>query len=329
MKYLVKIYIIAFSILISGCSHKQQATDIHQKKEASPSSLATYSNIYNAYGKLETISKYEKSFFLAGSSSSQEIHMSYKNDTILLKEEEYDILPDGSKELISICLFEKNIEKYIRFNNKDTVMQVNYIYENGQITCKRKIDLREYSKENSEIKYSYDSINRISEIKTIDYDNKTTTIEIYKYDIVDDTLITYIYVDNILKSTEKRIEYENYSVEFFFNNRNLLERSIKNIRIDSLNKVSVTIDNVLSQIDSSYYYSDKIVKTIIIPFEKERNNIDIDELDKNKGYSLKELIDVYAGPDFIRTVLYKYDEFGNITEEAWYDGLLINETPNE
>ncbi len=91
----------------------------------------------------------------------------------------------------------------------------------------------------------------------------------------------------------------------------------------------MTIDNVLSQIDSSYYYSDKIVKTIIIPFEKERNNIDVDELDKNKGYSLKELIDVYAGPDFIRTVLYKYDEFGNITEEAWYDGLLINETPNE
>ncbi len=136
MKYLVKIYIIAFSILISGCSHKQQATDIHQKKEASPSSLATYSNIYNAYGKLETISICHRSFSiadsLAGSSSfSQEVHMSYKNDTILLKEEVCNILPDGSKELISICLFEKNIEKYIRFNNKDTVMQVNYIYENG------------------------------------------------------------------------------------------------------------------------------------------------------------------------------------------------------
>jgi hypothetical protein len=319
MKYINIINIVIFLALFISCSNKQQAANSDQK-EATLYSLTTYRNIYNEFGKLDTVFIDKKRYSMTGSTSSQELHLSYKNDTILSKEEEYEIQWDGSKVLKSLCLYEENIEKYFRFNNDDTIVQINSLYKDGNIISQRTIDVREYSMENSEIIFSYDSINRISQIKTIDYNNGTTINEIYKYDVTNDTLITYIYVDNVLKNTEKKIEQNDYSIELLYNDQGQLEVLTKVAQIDAENKVSAIISNALNRMESNFYVSGKIVKTITRPFENKPDKaINIDDIDKNKGYTLEDLIDAFAGSRSIETILYEYDEFGNIITEAQYE----------
>jgi len=309
--------IITLSILILSCSHKQR-TDVSQK-EANLYSLTTYRNIYNKYGKLETVFADEKSFSIVGSSSSLETHFIYKNDTVLLREEEFEILPDGSKVLTSQSIFDENLVKYIRFSNRDTVVQVNYVYENGNILSSRRIDVREYCKENTETTYNYDSENRVSRIIIVDDNNGITTIETYKYDMVGDTLITYFYVDNVLNRTEKKVEKDNYSIELFYNEQNSLVRSTEITQIDSENNLSVCIDYEYNIRDSTFYHLDKKVKAIWTELERDSTIISIDEIDKSKRYSLGELLDIFAGPLNKTTFLFEYDEFGNLTREAEYN----------
>ena len=174
------------------------------------------------------------------------------------------------------------------------------------------------SKENSETILNYDSENRISQIKIVDYNNEITTIETYKYDVINDTLITYFYVDNVLNRTEKKVEMDNYSIELFYNDQNHLIRSIKSTQVDSENDLSVRIDYEFNQLDSTFCHLGKEVKKIITEIEQDSTIISIDEIDKRKRYTLEELIDIFAGPRNKQTVLFEYDEFGNITKEAWY-----------
>ena len=318
MKHLNRIIIIiTFSTLAICCSHKQQTTSTNPE-EANLYSLTTYRNIYNKYGKLETVFINEKSFSTANSSSSSELHFTYKNDTVLIREETYDILSDGSKVLISHCIYDENFEKYIRFNNQDTVMQISSQYKNGLIVNNRIINTKKHSLENSETFLSYDSEKRVSQIKTINHDNGTTTSETYKYDMAGDTLITYISVDNILNRTEKKIENGDYSIELFYNEQNHLVRETTHKKIDQENNVRVNKHYEQNQLDSTFYYLGKEVKTIMTELEHDTNLISPEELNKNDVYTLEELLNIFANHNEKQTILFEYDEFGNITKEAWY-----------
>ena len=315
---IIIIIIITLMTLVLSCSHKQRTTGISQE-DATLFSLTTYRNIYNKYGKLDTVFTSEEIFSIVSSSFSKELHYMYKNDTVLLREEEYDILPNGKKIMTSSCIYDENTEKYYIFTNKDTVRQGNILYENGQIISERTIDVREYSKENSEIIFSYDSENRVSQIKTMDYDDGITIIENYKYDIINDTLVTYIYVDNMLRSTEKKIGKDNCFIDFFYNNQNHLVRLTTHTQTDSKNNLSVEIDYEFNQLDSTFYYLDRKVKTIITPLKKD-SSPDVGSIDKSKRYTIDELVDIFASPMNKQTILFEYDEFGNLTkEEVWYE----------
>jgi hypothetical protein len=315
MKQLI---IIAFSIIFLCCSHIQRATGFGQE-EGTLSSLIIYRNVYNKYGKLEAVFTDKKNFYINALSSSWETRFIYKNDTVLLREEEYKILPDGDKELTSYCIFDENSEKYFFFNGKDTVGQSLTQYENGLTVYNRSIHRQKYWMENTETIYYYDSVSRISQIKIIDFDKGITIIGTHKYDMIGDTLITDIFIDNVLNRTEKKVKKDNYSMELFYDDQNHLVSSTENTQIDSENNLSVRIDYENNFIDSTFYNLDKKVKTVSTEHKRDGTIISIDEIDKNKGHSLEELLNIFAGPMNKQTVLYEYDEFGNITKEAQYE----------
>ena len=130
------IVIITLSSIIFSCSYKKGTINVDQK-ETNLYSLTTYRNVYNKYGKLETVFTDEERFSITGSSSSKELHYIYKNDTVLAREEEYNILPNGNKELFFHCMHDENSEKFVILSNKDTIEQGHILYENGLMVYKR------------------------------------------------------------------------------------------------------------------------------------------------------------------------------------------------
>jgi len=225
-----------------------------------------YKNIYNEHGKLEMV-------IISGdifNADLYEYHYFYKNDTVLFKKEGYFVQSDGRKILSEYYEYEDDKNTVVSFEGNDTTVWVTQ-YENGRVINEK----RSYSG----VEYSY----------------------VYKYDSINDTLITYVFDDNVLFRSEKKIGNK----EFFYD-PNELVASKEKIQIDKDNYVSLWIRDGI--IDSSFYYLDREVKTVT-----QKIDTDIDT-DINKEYVIvDDDKQIYS-----HTVTYEYDEFGNVIKEILY-----------
>lgn len=313
-KKIIKIICYSFLAMLLSCSYRPKTTFSDDGRKWILIETTTYRNIYNGQDKLSAVFMDGKNYF--GSSYSTEYHYFYKeNDTVLLRKETYDIQPDGKKTLYSCMASEDSIVTWTWFDHEDTVRYIRVYYENGNQIRETEVIYEESgSHKNIETTYRYDAENRISQIDVTG--NEKVTTQIYKYEIINDTLITCIYTDNVLERTEKEMEKGDYSIAFFYEQNHLTE-SIEKKQTDKDSYLTVKLSYDLNMIDSSFYHCGKIIKTVIGTIEKNNKTVQLDET--KEGATLMELIDLFAGEaSGTYITFFEYDKQGNLTKESKY-----------
>ena len=256
-----------------GCSYNKKETPISSDILAGISMEYFYKNIYNEYGKLDTVIIRVGDF---PDASYYERHFFYRNDTVLFKIDEYEVQPDGKKTLCSYYKYEDDKNTFVYLSDRDTFEHIT-LYENERV-----VNNKRYR-------------NGIIE-----------ELEVYEYENINDTLITSVYEENVLKRRTKKIGDK----EFFYG-QNELVSSREKIQIDKDNYVSLWIQHDINLIDSSFYHLDKMVKIV-----STRTGADI--YDNIKVTFNEMFVDESADQTYTHVTIFEYDELGNVIKEKQY-----------
>ncbi|GEM_PF-6039921 len=266
MKYLFINFVL--TVLLSACSNPTKTAK--DENDTHYSILTEYKNTYNDFGKLSFVSVENK--LSEDLSYSEERLYTYKDDTVLIKEEQYEIMPDHTKQLTYSISYDDGNETSMYFTDNEMVTYQERSYNKDRLLIKEKFIDNAFPdyKENFEQTIFYDSENRISYIDIIDHIQNKTTRNSYKYETNGDTLVTNIYNNGEIFEIIKTIDLAGNPKKYHYFD-NLKNVSInERIQQDNDSYIDITMiykNNKIASTDSIFYHSDKRIKTVLSYYE--------------------------------------------------------------